>query len=235
MTRGWEAARSQRELYDKVAGKYDRSIPPHIANHYLEKRVRLIKEKVGKGLFLDVGCGTGTLARALAKEGFTTVGMDLSSEMLQRGREKGSKRLICGSATHLPFQSGTFDSAASIVVLHHLVTEEKVKACLEEMYRVVSPGGHLIVWDHNPKNLYWRILMKRLPQDSGEERLVDTEEILSGIGKDRIRSIEVTRRGFVPDFVPKCLLGPASRVEQCAEKVPILREFAAHNVIIIQK
>ena len=40
------------------------------------------------------------------------------------------------------------------------------------MVRVARPGGRILVWDHNPRNPYWGRLMARVPQDTGEERLI---------------------------------------------------------------
>ena len=47
-----------------------------------------------------------------------------------------------------------------------------------------------MVWDHNPRNPYWPYLMKRVPQDIGEERLIGLEELLGGLeagGAERCR------------------------------------------------
>ena len=52
--------------FDRIAHEYDESLPPHVVEHYLAKRVRYIGEHCPSGRLLDVGCGTGVLAGRLA-------------------------------------------------------------------------------------------------------------------------------------------------------------------------
>ncbi len=49
------------------------------------------------------------------------------------------------------------------------------------MVRVAKPVGRVLIWDHNPRNPYWRLLMARVPQDTGEERLIGVTELLDGL------------------------------------------------------
>ena len=76
------------------------------------------------------------------------------------------------------------------------------------MVRVTSPGGRVLVWDHNPRNPYWRLLMARVPQDTGEERLVGVRELVRGLADAGAEPVLVTQLGMVPDFTPR---GPARR------------------------
>ena len=77
------------------------------------------------------------------------------------------------------------------------------------MCRVTRAGGHVVVWDHNPKNPYWPLLMKRVPQDTGEERLVPQEEVVADLQAAGVPTgaIQAHRSGLVPDFTPPALLG----------------------------
>jgi UDP-glucose 4-epimerase len=65
--------------------------------------------------------------------------------------------------------------------MHHIAAPEAVRATLAEMVRVARPGGWVLVWDHNPRNPYWKLLMKRVPQDTGDERLIPERELLAGL------------------------------------------------------
>ena len=48
--------------FDAVADAYDESLPEHVVEHYIDKRVTFIRQHVALGRVLDVGCGTGVLA-----------------------------------------------------------------------------------------------------------------------------------------------------------------------------
>src|SRR5262245_64450911 len=103
------------------------------------------------------------------------------------------------------------------------------------MARVTRPGGRVLSCDHNPLNPYWPILMRRVPQDTGAERLIPVAEIMQGLRAGYARSIAVRRLGLVPDFVPAPLVGAAGVAERVAEALPLLRRFCAHNVVLAVK
>ncbi len=135
----------------------------------------------------------------------------------------------------LVLASNAFDLAITVATLHHISEPARVAQTIAEMYRVVRPGGHVVVWDHNPNNPYWPLLMRRIPQDTGEERLVPLEEIVSDLRAAGATAIRARRAGLVPDFVPLALLGLMQRVEATVERVPGLSLFCAHNVVVACK
>ncbi len=136
------------------------------------------------------------------------------------------------SGTELPFADGEFDLALSVATMHHIADAADVARALGEMARVVRPGGHVLVWDHNPRNPYWPYLMKRVPQDQGDERLIPLEELLAGLRAGGAEPVEVRELGLVPDFTPRRLLGAAAALERVAERTPLLHERCAHNVVL---
>lgn len=231
-----ETEQRQHALYTAVAHEYDDVFPKHVAEHYIEKRTSLVKDLLPLGgLVLDVGCGTGQLAAAIAAEGYDVFGVDLSASMVARARARGLVGTYAGVTTALPFGDGAFDLALTVATLHHLETPERVRATVSEMGRVVKPGGFIVLWDHNPANPYWPILMKRVPQDSGDERLVPLDEILDDVRAAGLRPHKVLRSGFTPDFLPAALARPWRWVERLVEVTPGLNILAAHNVVVARK
>jgi SAM-dependent methyltransferase len=226
----------QQALYSAVAHEYDDVFPRHVAEHYINKRTGLIKQLLPLGgLVLDVGCGTGQLAAAIASEGFSTFGVDISASMLQRARQRGLVATFAGITSALPFADNSFDLALTVATLHHLETPARVAATVNEMGRVVKRGGFVVLWDHNPANPYWPILMKRVPQDSGDERLVPLGELLGDVASSGLRPYRVFRSGFTPDFLPRSLAGTWRVVERLVEITPGVNVLAAHNVVVAQK
>lgn len=94
---------------------------------------------------LDLGCGAGTYVRLLAGLGHRAVGLDYSLPSLARAvaADPGWKgRYVAGEAYALPFKDGTFNLVVSIGVLQALEHPERA---LDEMVRVLHPGGTLVV------------------------------------------------------------------------------------------
>lgn len=226
----------QHALYNHVAHEYDDVFPRHVAEHYVEKRTGLVKSLLPLGgVVLDVGCGTGRLGAAISAQGYDVFGADLSPAMVSKARERGLVGSYAAVTTALPFAEESFDLALTVATIHHLETPERVAHTVREMARVVKRGGFVVLWDHNPSNPYWPILMKRVPQDSGDERLVPLEELLANVRAYGLTPHRVFRSGFTPDFLPAWLYETWRRVEKIVEITPGLNVLAAHNVVVARR
>jgi SAM-dependent methyltransferase len=155
--------------------------------------------------------------------------------MLSRARRRGLAGTFSAITSALPFADDSFDLALTVATLHHLETEQRVAATVAEMGRVVKRGGYVVLWDHNPANPYWPILMKRVPQDSGDERLVPRDELLRDVRAAGLVVYQARRSGFMPEFMPESLLAFWRFVERTVEITPLLNVLAAHNVVIARK
>ncbi|MGW3916743.1 class I SAM-dependent methyltransferase [Streptomyces sp. NPDC005070] len=107
---------------------------------------------------LDVGCGTGYLTRRMAAvvgPRGTVTGVDPSPSVLAyaRRRSGAGQDATCayreGVVENLGFPDRSFDTVVTSLMLHHL-PEELRPAALEEMWRVVRPGGRLLVVEFRP-------------------------------------------------------------------------------------
>jgi SAM-dependent methyltransferase len=222
--------------FDRVAAVYDDSLPAHVVDHYLRKRTRFVLEHCPRGRALDVGCGTGALAARLARAGYDVVGVDPSDGMLEILRAKAPEvDAVRGSGTSLPFAEDSFDLVLSVATMHHIAGADEVGRTVSEMVRVARPSGHILIWDHNPRNPYWKPLMARVPQDSGEERLLGESELVDDLRDAGAEILQSTQLGMVPDFTPRALLTLAAATERAAERTPLLRRLCAHNVILARK
>ena len=94
----------------------------------------------------DVGCGKGRFARVLQEHASagSIVALDLAEAML-RSCPSGI-RACAGSMTALPFLAGSFDCAYATESLEHAVD---IAAAVEEMCRIVKPGGRIVIIDKN--------------------------------------------------------------------------------------
>lgn len=109
------------------------------------------------GRLLDVGCGTGSLAAAMAARG-PTIGVDVAVPYLAYARRQVVPvRFVAGAASRLPFAAGVFAGAAAQLVLNFVGDPV---AAVREMRRVTRPGGVVAacVWDFRGGLVYQRLL-----------------------------------------------------------------------------
>ena len=99
---------------------------------------------------LDLATGTGDIAFALAASGARVVGLDITMRMIQLARAKGAGHFIVGDMLALPFPSGSFDIVTTGYGLRNV---PDLATAIEEIGRVLSPGGQLLSLDFNrPSN-----------------------------------------------------------------------------------
>jgi ubiquinone/menaquinone biosynthesis C-methylase UbiE len=99
---------------------------------------------------LDLACGTGTLALAAARSvpGLSVTGVDGDPAILERAREKAGREVTFdqGLSTELPYEDESFDVVLSTLFFHHLSDRAKLRSA-EEVRRVLSPNGRLVIGD----------------------------------------------------------------------------------------
>lgn len=93
---------------------------------------------------LEIGVGTGVIAKALARRGFAVDGIDISQQMLVRARDRIGARVARADARCLPFADASIDQAIAVWVLHVAGAPVGV---LTEVARVLRPGGVCLVMD----------------------------------------------------------------------------------------
>jgi ubiquinone/menaquinone biosynthesis C-methylase UbiE len=139
---------------------------------------------------LDLGCGTGYFVRLIALAVGPTgqaVGLDPSTSMIDYARCKAVGLNNCefqiGSAEALDFPSAQFDIVVSTLVMHHPPEDLRVRA-LQEMRRVLRPGGHILVAEaqnpcHGPG---WRLLARMHGFDRIARAVPDLESLAARAG-----------------------------------------------------
>jgi SAM-dependent methyltransferase len=234
-----QSARSTHNFDDIAAEAYDESIPDHVMTHLTRRRLSVINQAGQKGTILDVGCGTGRLLTQLSAASYQRYGIDVSLGMIRQANLKDSSvQCIQASATQIPHGDESFDIVFSAAVLHHIADPEAVAQAIAEMVRVTKVGGTAIIWDHNPLNPYWPIIMRRVPQDIGEERLVSRHEInsvLLSLNTHYRLHVQWRQMTFVPDFAPAWSLPMLAVFEALLEQLPLVNRISGHNVAIITK
>ncbi len=148
-----------REFEREWQGRFGRFAQENSADHLISgwsesgllRRLAVFEELIGlhkiivPSRILDLGCGAGSYVRYLTGHGHEVVGLDYSLPCLHRALDADPKRnglYVGGEAYHLPFYNECFDLVTSIGVLQALKDPERA---LDEMVRVLHPGGLLVV------------------------------------------------------------------------------------------
>lgn len=148
-------------MFDSISGNYD------FLNHFLslgidirwrKKAVKLLAPGKPK-LILDVATGTGDFAvETLKLNPDKVIGIDISEGMLQVGRKKMKDRgydsrieLLSGDSENLPFEENKFDA---VVVAFGVRNFENMEKGLAEMYRVLKPGGRMVVLEFSKPKMF---------------------------------------------------------------------------------
>ncbi|MFC1913262.1 class I SAM-dependent methyltransferase [Chloroflexota bacterium] len=115
-----------------------------------------------QGKLLNIGCGHGADFLPF-RHSFCLYGADFSGEMLRFARKYSRKfdfsvNLSLADVNYLPYADETFDAAISVATYHHIKGKEKRQAALNELRRVLKPGGEafITVWNHWQPRFWFR-------------------------------------------------------------------------------
>ncbi|MGA2985285.1 MAG: class I SAM-dependent methyltransferase [Terriglobia bacterium] len=172
----------------------------------------VLKEKVdfakpqSTDVVLDIACGPGAFALALAPHVHFVRGVDLTPEMLRRAcayqaeKQISNAAFVRGDAEQLPFPAGTFDLVSCQCSFHHM---PKPQVVLREMVRVVKPEGRLLIIDplapesDSKFEIYNRIEILRDPSHTLTVRLTEFLRLFDEEGLEILRqSLRRRQRSF---------------------------------------
>ncbi len=152
-------------MFDRIAPVYDlmnRVMTMGLDQRWRRKTVKAVVEPGDR--VLDAACGTGDLAIIAAKAGGVVVGLDFSERMLERARRKAPElEWVRGDLLALPFDEESFDSATVGFGVRNVAD---LGAALEELRRVLKPGGRLAILEitrpRGPLRVFYSLWFDRI-------------------------------------------------------------------------
>ena len=148
-----------RALFATIADRYDlitRVLSYGQDARWKKKLAAMANVSAGERA-LDLASGTGDIAIAIAERGAQTIGLDITHRMMQLGRLRAggasssrAVNFLCGDMADLPFASAAFDLVTTGYGLRNVPDLDQA---LDEIVRVLKPGGRLLSLDFNrPEN-----------------------------------------------------------------------------------
>lgn len=138
----------EKELFDDWHERYDQWFAT--PNGKLVKKIEseliadLLEPAPGE-MILDAGCGTAVFTMDFLSAGAHLIGLDISIPMLNFARMKTQGypfMALRGDIRHLPFRTNAFDKAVSVTALEFVA---EAKSAVDELFRIVRPGGRIVV------------------------------------------------------------------------------------------
>jgi ubiquinone/menaquinone biosynthesis C-methylase UbiE len=220
--------------FQELAAKYDAWFKtPHGQYVYrCEREMIMSLAAVRPGMHIaDIGCGTGIYTDELLSAGANVVGIDISPEMLAIAAAKNERhgdkvRFVTGDAAALPFADASFDMVFSITAMEFF---SQPRQCLQEMFRIVRPGGQMIVATLNSLSLWSlqrrlkALFAKTIFSHTHFYSIYDLRSLLAP------QQVSAWRGGiFVPPFAPAALIANPDVLERwCQRHIPALGAFVA--------
>lgn len=196
-----------QEVFDKIAESWYN----YRHRTIFQKELETLAEKWQKGWLLNVGCGHGPDFMPFAK-GFELYGIDISSKMIELARKYAVKygfnpMLKQADARKIPYPDGFFDFVIAVASIHHIKGEAERLKALEELKRVLKPGGEafITVWNKWQPKFWFKPKDTQVPWKSKEGMLYryyhlfsyrEAEKLARKAGFEVIKSFPESRYKF---------------------------------------
>ncbi len=171
-----------RAYFDELAGRFGKDYVPGRSWKGLAEALLKV---TNHGVVADLGAGEGTLAQMLARQAERVIAVDLSPKMVEFGSELARRHDLknleyrLGDIEEPPLDDASVDLAFLSQALHHAGSPQKA---LEQAFRIVKPGGQLVVLD--------------LLQHSFEEARELYADIWLGFGEGELAAM-LEKAGFI--------------------------------------
>ena len=221
--------RYQGNYRDVVQSSIDFSGLPH--DFFMRAKAGLLRELIAEKLatakpaMLDVGCGVGSFHPLLRDMTGRLSGIDVSAQSIAQARAGNDQfEYQAFDGKTFPYDSGSFDLATAICVLHHVAPAEW-PGFVAEMRRVVRPGGLVCIIEHNPLNPLTRLAVMRCEFDR-DANLLHAGKTKALLAENGLREVEARYFLLLPWEATL-----ARQIEASLRHLPLGAQFAAFGTV----
>jgi SAM-dependent methyltransferase len=195
------------------------------------RRVKMLTGHLQQGQkVLELGCGIGYFTRSLASSGAEITAIDISPDLLEVARRDCLAENVSfevQNAYAMTYADKSFDSVVGSSVLHHL----EIDAALNEVHRVLMPGGSIYFTEPNMMNPQIAVqknvaAVKKRLGDSPDETAFLRWPLQHRLKRIGFRDIRIQPFDFLHPKVPRVWIPAVENLSRFAERVPVLREIA---------
>jgi 2-polyprenyl-3-methyl-5-hydroxy-6-metoxy-1,4-benzoquinol methylase len=138
------ASRHKELAHDRLTGRFDDLMDDYDLGRRAQVLVDqfLMSVELAGARVLDGGCGVGALTRVLTAKGARVVALDIGPQLAAQTQQRCGCAAVVGTLMALGFLSDTFDVVLSSEAIEHTPNPEHA---VRELYRVLRPGGHLVL------------------------------------------------------------------------------------------
>ena len=190
--------------------------------YFAEMRVQILAayEKNGPSKVLDLGCGDG-VSEIFMQQYFSCwqiEGIDVSAKSIEVANEKklSNSGFSVYDGANIPFADNNFDMVFVAGVLHHVGFGLHNKI-LKEIYRVLKPGGRLLMYEHNPLNPLTKYLVNTCVFDK-DAKLVRCNYLIKLL---RETGFSISEKIFIIFFPRKGILSKLIFIEKYLQWLPL--------------
>ena len=192
------------------------------SNYFAEMKVKLLcpYESNLELQVLDVGCGDGTTEFFMHQyfSNWLMRGIDVSEESIKAAQQKKIDSAVFNvyDGAHIPARDNSIDVVFIAGVLHHVAHALHLKI-LQEVHRVLKPGGRLYLFEHNPLNPVTKYLVNTCVFDKDAQLLKSSYcvKLLKAAG------LTIMKKDFIIFFPRKGVLSKLIFLEKYLKWLPL--------------
>jgi len=192
------------EEFGRQAQRFDRWA--ETADDQVAARFQAALGEAAEGYLLDVACGPGVVTAAIAPRARLVIALDATEQMLEKAKARcASAGLVnvdfkLGDAENLTFQNAQFDGIVCRLAVHHFADPQRA---LNEMFRVLRPGGTAVIVDvtssEDAGESKLQNAIERL-RDPSHVRMLPASELLACMAQSGFQDVETDRWSMRREF-----------------------------------